>query len=297
VSPAPIEVLSSQLAAAPAAVWTRVSDSRFVADYLGLQLPATRLGLGCTLVGIDREGRPITLTVTGAAAPASLSMGLLGAAGASRLHLSIAPSPGGSRLTVLHEDAAAAPADRSDPILRRLRADPSPMLLAGRVAGAAAVAAAVRYLADSAASVRMLLDAMAADQGHERPAGGGFSLAEHLWHLADLETLGWVQRFARLRDQERPVLPGIDGDRLAIERRYQGRPWRAAARRFIAERRRTLALLSLADDTLLQRPVVFGGRPSDGAELLAAMLAHDHQHRLEMADCWQALHAPPEHMP
>jgi len=200
-------------------------------------------------------------------------------------------------LPSLRESVVRGGAKFGDHLFWRTPAAGAPILLAGRIAGAAAVGAAVRYLADTAASVRMLLDAMAADQGHVRPAGGGFSLAEHLWHLADLETLGWVQRFARLRDQERPVLPGIDGDRLAIERRYQGRPWRAAARRFIAERRRTLSLLSPADDTLLQRPVVFGGRPSDGAELLAAMLAHDHQHRLEMADCWQALHAPPEHLP
>ncbi|MBI3370049.1 MAG: DinB family protein, partial [Burkholderiales bacterium] len=111
---------------------------------------------------------------------------------------------------------------------------------------------------------------------------------EHIWHLADVEQFGWAQRFTRLAAETDPVLPGVDGDRLAIERRYQQRPWRGAARRFIAQRRCTLRALARFDATALStRGAVFSGEQSDGARMLAALIAHDHEHRLEMADLWR----------
>lgn len=70
------------------------------------------------------------------------------------------------------------------------------------------------------------------------------------------------------------------------ERRYQQRPWRAAARRFEAQRRITLAALARWDAAWLARAVLFCGQPSTGADMLAALLAHDHEHRVEMAALW-----------
>ena len=42
--------------------------------------------------------------------------------------------------------------------------------------------------------------------------------------------------------QSMNVLPGVDGDRLALERRYAQRPWRGAARRFVADVRNARTL-------------------------------------------------------
>jgi hypothetical protein len=55
------------------------------------------------------------------------------------------------------------------------------------------------------------------------PPGGGFSLVEHLWHLADLEREGYGWRISRLAEGGRPFLPDFDGDRLAREREYRRR--------------------------------------------------------------------------
>lgn len=284
----------SSLPASPAAAWVRVCDSAFLGRYLGAWLPAQPLAVGARLDGLDPEGRPLSLTILGADPPTSLWLAVRGHDGPSQLHLSLAPSARGCRLTVLHEAAvpSSAPlADADDAIARLLYTPLPPALRAGRVADAdaAALAAAERHLAGTAEAVQALRVAMAPQQGYERPAEGRFSLAEHLWHLADVETFGWVHRFARLRDETEPVLPGVDGDRLAVERRYQQRPWRGAARRFVAERRRTLAVLSTLPIDALARPVVFSGQASDGADVLAAMLAHDQEHRLEMADLWRTL--------
>lgn len=171
----------------------------------------------------------------------------------------------------------------------RLAASLPAALLSGRANSFDAPAAresALGYLADTASLVAELRQAMADSQGYAMPQAGGFSLVQHLWHLADVEQLGWAQRFGRLLQEARPLLPGVDGDRLAREGGYQQRPWRAAARRFEAQRRRSLLALRRCDGEVLRRPVVFGGQPATGAEMLAAMLAHDHEHRSAMAALW-----------
>lgn len=192
---------------------------------------------------------------------------------------------------------AAAPARSrrasraADPIAALLLQPPPARLQGQPVMLPEALAAACGYLAQSAEAVAALLAAMAPEQGYDKPAGGGFSLVEHLWHLADIETLGWRVRFQRIRDELRPRLPGVDGDRLAAERQYQAQPWRAAARRFVAERRRTLATLAAYDADLLRRAVVFGGVRARAGGVVAAMVAHDADHRPEMAERWAAMRA------
>ena len=177
----------------------------------------------------------------------------------------------------------------SDAVGALLCAAPGPLLGGSRITGADGLAAARAYLADSANAVREIVGTLEPERGYDKPAGGGFSLAEHLWHLADVEELGWAVRFERLLAERRPRLPGVDGDRLAREKNYQRRPWRGAARRFIARRRHTLRTLARfgADD--LARPAWFGGRASSGGDLLAAMVAHDREHRDEMAALWRRL--------
>lgn len=162
-----------------------------------------------------------------------------------------------------------------------LLADPG---LAGTaITDAAALQAARAWLGGTADAVRRLIDALPAGGGYERPAAGGFSIAEHLWHLADIEALGWAPRFERLLAEKKPRLAGVDGDRLAVERDYQHQPWRGAARRFIAQRRRTLRALGRFDAEALQRPALFAGRSTTAGDVLAAMVAHDHEHRGEIA--------------
>jgi hypothetical protein len=54
----------------------------------------------------------------------------------------------------------------------------------------------------------------------QRPEGGGFSLVEHLWHLADLEREGFGVRLRRLLTEVEPALSNFDGERAAREREY-----------------------------------------------------------------------------
>ncbi len=287
--PMPAQLLSTRFAAPPQRLWQRLVQGPFIADYLGARLPQgdAVLAIGHAVHGADAQGRALRLTVTEATAPCSLSLRLDGAAGAQALRLRIEPCASGSRLTLLHEalnEAQATGAD--DTIVQLLRAPLPAVLSADRVGSAEGLQLARAYLADSAAAVAQLLVAMSPHQGYRKPAVDRFSLVEQLWHLADVEEFGWAQRWPRVLGETRPRLPGVDGDRLAVERRYQQRPWRAAARRFIAQRRRSLAALARIDASMLARRVLFSGRAADAGTLLAAMLAHDHEHRLEIAGLW-----------
>ena len=76
-----------------------------------------------------------------------------------------------------------------------------------------------------------------------RPAGGGFSLVENVWHLAELEREGYDQRIRRLLAEDDPALANFDGDRLATERCYQERDLADGLAAFAEARRENLATL------------------------------------------------------
>ena len=286
---APTAVRRSRLAAPPAAAWPHVAHGRFLADYLGASLPAVALDSARLLQGRDRDGAALAVEVSAIAAPAGLTLILRGSTGAQALHLALAACDGGSRLTITHEALDPDPSAGQHPAdaLASLLAAPLPAVLRGPVVGDLnALAAARTYLADSARALTLLRAAMAPRQGYHRPAPDRFSLAAHVWHLADVEELGWALRLPRALAEHEPALAGVDGDRLAIERRYQQRPWRAAAQRFVRWRGRSLQALARFDAAALERPLQFGGARISAGQLIAAMLAHDHEHRLEMAALW-----------
>src|SRR5688572_30494985 len=61
------------------------------------------------------------------------------------------------------------------------------------------------------------------DTVRQRGTTGGFSLVEHVWHLADLEREGYAARIRRLLSEDEPVLSNFDGNRVARERLYERR--------------------------------------------------------------------------
>jgi DinB family protein len=80
-------------------------------------------------------------------------------------------------------------------------------------------------------------------QATRGPSGGGFSIVEHAWHLADLEHEGFGARLRRLLTEDDPALPDFDGARLARERNYVGRPLDGGLAAFVAARAANLAVL------------------------------------------------------
>src|SRR5437667_12208628 len=62
--------------------------------------------------------------------------------------------------------------------------------------------------------------ALDASQVRQVPAGGGFSLLEHVWHLADLESEGYGVRIRRILSETEPPLSDFEGEPIARERCY-----------------------------------------------------------------------------
>lgn len=116
------------------------------------------------------------------------------------------------------------------------------------------------------------------------PPAGAFSLVEHVWHLADLESEGFAVRIERLRAGGRPVLPDFDGGRLARERNYRARAADAGRDRFAQARTASLALLraAAADEWSHEGEQEHVGRVTltDVARMMAE---HDASHRKEIA--------------
>ena len=210
----------------------------------------------------------------------------------------MAPTPGAC-LNAVAPSISPAPAGdpaSQDDLAKRLIATPAAGLLdgpAGRFDSPALQQTALSFAAETAALMTALRSRMAVRQGYALPPDGGFSLAAVAFGRCRAAGLGpaLCPGVDRVLPGQRPVLPGVNGDQLAREGRYQARPWRGAALRFVAQRRLTLAALARCDAEVLRRPVVFGGNLCTAAEMRAAMLAHDHEHRVEMAALWPPANA------
>jgi DinB family protein len=116
------------------------------------------------------------------------------------------------------------------------------------------------------------------------PSGGGFSLVEQAWHLADLEREGYGERIRRLLAEDDPVLGDFDGARMARERSYRTRSLPDGIAAFAAARAANVALLRAVTPEHWER----SGRqegvgPVALRDIPRMMLEHDAGHREEIA--------------
>ncbi len=110
-----------------------------------------------------------------------------------------------------------------------------------------------------------------------------FTLHEHVWHLRDIEVLGYSQRLQRMLEEEHPFLPDVDGARLAIERHYRGLPLLTGLEELASARAANVARLrSLSRDALARRGELEGVGCLTLSQLVEAWLNHDRGHRGEI---------------
>jgi uncharacterized damage-inducible protein DinB len=129
------------------------------------------------------------------------------------------------------------------------------------------------------------LAAVAPERRRVRPPAGGFSLAEHAWHLADLEREGYATRLSRILAEDAPRLPDFDGDRAARERAYQSADPELGARLFADARAQTVArLAALPSPALLRRAHQEHVGEITLGQIPLMMAQHDQSHAAELAD-------------
>ncbi len=102
---------------------------------------------------------------------------------------------------------------------------------------------------------------------------------EQLCHVRDIEVEGYQRRIERTLAEDNPVLPSIDTDALARERRYGLSDAGAVLASFRAARRQTVAILERLTPPQLERPAVFEGYgPVTLRSLVHYLCSHDQQH-------------------
>lgn len=123
------------------------------------------------------------------------------------------------------------------------------------------------------------------DSVRHHGTAGGFSLVEHVWHLADLEREAYAVRIRRLLTEDEPQLSNFDGNRVAGERLYQRRDLAEGLLAFTLARTRNLQRLREVSSDEWNRA---GEQEGVGRVELSAvprmMTEHDRLHGVEIAD-------------
>jgi DinB family protein len=133
------------------------------------------------------------------------------------------------------------------------------------------------------AELRSAAERLGEDAARVVPPGGGFSLLEQAWHLADLEAEGYGVRIARLLREDEPALPDFDGARIAAERDYRSKDLAEGIAAFAAARAANLARLrSLAPEAWTRAGSQEGVGPLILRDVPRMMKEHDDSHRAEI---------------
>ena len=123
------------------------------------------------------------------------------------------------------------------------------------------------------------------DSVRHHGTAGGFSLVEHVWHLADLEREAYAVRIRRLLTEDEPQLSNFDGDRIARECLYQRRDLAEGLLAFALARTRNLQWLREVSVEEWERP---GEQEGVGrvelSDVPRMMTEHDRIHGVEIAD-------------
>jgi DNA-binding XRE family transcriptional regulator len=123
-----------------------------------------------------------------------------------------------------------------------------------------------------------------------KPAGGGFSLVEHVCHLRDIDGDGYRVRLERMLTEQCPTLPDLDGDALARERAYQSADLAAALASFTTTRLAIAARLAkLSPDERRHTGLMAGTTEITVEGLVEIMAAHDSEHLDQLNDLVRAV--------
>lgn len=116
-----------------------------------------------------------------------------------------------------------------------------------------------------------------------KPRAEVFSVLENVCHLRDIEVEGYAVRLRLMLETEDPLLPDLDGSRLARERRYNEQPFAPALETFLIARRGNLQRLAAAGEADLERRGRFEnvGHVTLG-RLLELWAEHDRGHLQEL---------------
>ena len=152
-------------------------------------------------------------------------------------------------------------------------------------AGPDTFANAAAGLGAMAAKLKEIVAALPQAAWRSKPAGGGFSLVEHVCHLRDIDGDGYRVRLERMLTEDCPSLPDLDGDALATQRGYLSQDLPAALAAFTATRLEIVARLAKLTPEQRRRTGLMAGKTEITVNgLVEIMTAHDSEHLDQLDD-------------
>jgi hypothetical protein len=115
------------------------------------------------------------------------------------------------------------------------------------------------------------LKALPADKVQHKPAPNTWSVKEELGHLLD-SAANNHQRIVRAQLEEKPAMPGYDGDAWVVLHRYQQRDWETLIGLWAALNRQLLAAAEVAPESAWSRALTI----ADSAPLTLKFVFDDY---------------------
>jgi hypothetical protein len=123
-----------------------------------------------------------------------------------------------------------------------------------------------------------------------KPAPELFSVRENVIHLRDIDAEGYAKRIPVILQEEHPVLPDVDGRKLARERNYNMQPIQPALDDLRALRAASVARLKHCSARDLERKAEMQGVGTvDLRRLLELWMEHDAGHVRDIAELRKAI--------
>jgi hypothetical protein len=142
----------------------------------------------------------------------------------------------------------------------------------------------LEFLSATPVKVRGLSHGIASAELKRRPSANESTFLEVVCHLRDIEREGYTVRIERLLNEIDPVLPDIDGAKLARERDYNSENFETALSEFEQLRENNSRVLSDSSPQSLERSGIFEGVGTVTLKRLAEMMReHDEGHREELS--------------
>ncbi|HEX8843198.1 MAG TPA: DinB family protein [Pyrinomonadaceae bacterium] len=141
----------------------------------------------------------------------------------------------------------------------------------------------VQFLEETPEVVRQLTAGWSEQALRWKPSEDEFSALEQVCHLRDIEREGYSVRIRKILAEERPMLPDIDGSRLARTRHYNSQSFDSALEDFAHARQENIGVIrALPSDQLNRSGALEGVGEITLERLLLLMREHDQSHRDEL---------------
>ncbi len=149
---------------------------------------------------------------------------------------------------------------------------------------------AIAELSTTPEQLANLVRGLSEEQLSWKPAAEVFSVRENVLHLRDIDVEGYACRVHRMLDEERAVLPDVDGARLARERNYNAQPVQPALDDLRVSRAASIARLESCSVQDLDRQAEMQAVGTiDLRRLLELWIEHDRGHIADIAELRRAI--------